>query len=93
MTPRDQSRLLQLLRETTELEPRVSDPEAEALVRAAAQAHPSLAYRLAQRVLLLTRLLESNETQIEFLRRELSERAGPRVRDEVATLLKQKGDA
>ena len=81
MTPREHSLLVQLLRDTTEFPARVTDLEAEALVRAAANAHPSLAYRLAQRVLLLTRMLESDETQIEFLRRELNERTASRGPD------------
>ena len=80
MTPRERSRLLELLRHTADLEARVKDPEAEALVQAAAAAHPSLAYWFAHRVLLLARMLESDETQIEFLRRELSERTVLRPR-------------
>jgi len=75
MTPNEQSHLTKLLSHPADLEPRLQDPTAEALVQAAAAAHPGLAYQLAYRVVRLTLALESAESQIEFLRRAVRERA------------------
>jgi len=75
MTPREQSLLAQLLRCAADTESLAKDPEAEALVGAAVAVHPSLPYWLAYRVVLLTRALESAESEIEFLRKALRERA------------------
>ena len=80
MTPRERSRFEQLLGRVAELEPRVKDPEAEALVDAALARHPSLAYWLAHRVLLLDRALANADAQIDVLRAELRHRSVPAVR-------------
>jgi len=76
MTPREHARLAQLLGRTAELEPREKDPEAESLVRAALARHPSIAYWLAHRVLLLDRALANADAEAEQLRSELRSRAG-----------------
>jgi hypothetical protein len=81
MTPREHSRLLQLLSRVAELEPRVKDLEAEELVRAAVARHPCISYWLAHRVLLLDRALASADAQIELLRGELRDRAVPVARE------------
>jgi len=76
MTPRERARLAQLLGRAAELEPREKDPEAESLVRAAVARHPSIAYWLAHRVLLLDRALANADAEAEILRSELRSRAG-----------------
>jgi hypothetical protein len=80
MTPRERSRFEQLLGRVAELEPRVKDPEAEALVEAALARYPSLAYWLAHRVLLLDRALANADAQIDVLRAELRNRSALAVR-------------
>jgi len=73
MTLHEQSILRALLDRAAEFEPRRKDRTAEALVLAAAAAHPRLAYRLAYRAVVLTLALETSQAENEFLRRELRE--------------------
>lgn len=88
MTPHEQARFLRLVSRVAELEPKVKDPAAEALISAGMTKLPSLGYWLACRVLLLERALGSAEAQIELLQNELrdrtarangTERTGPRA--------------
>ena len=77
MTPREHARLVRLIERLPDLEPKVKQPDAEVLVGAAAAKYPSLAYWLAYRVILLERMLDSADVQIEFLQRELRKRTAP----------------
>jgi hypothetical protein len=71
MTPREQSLFTKLLSQTADLAPDLKDPTAQALLQAAAAVDPGLAYRLAYRAVLLTLALESAESELASMRREL----------------------